>query len=375
MGQLQSAFPQQAMVEMNPIAFQSYVATHSDYGRLLTGPILAATVSAAKNENEDIDSHAAADEEKPMPLVCRNRPITSQSACRDSVLTATYGPRALREIKQTGRQGINGNATDSSESNSEVKLDGGLKVESHPDSLSDFQNQPDASETKERVNGLASNFAVDASSGNWDMGGDKWAAVIYVVVGVVVVGAFVIYGIQAVYELMTNQNDRPVFKEFSLRYSYSGRRWDDGGPNLYRNANLIGLHYGTGLDHGGWGVGLALEGGYIDLSLRGINDPASAFFFKGGYFVAGPLVRFGDNKPLSFTLEFLNGTSDQPSIGWISKSRMTLEGRPGPSGLLIGAHVGAVFYDLQFFDGLAQRSGNFNRDLSMISGLDMGWEF
>ncbi len=231
---------------------------------------------------------------------------------------------------------------------------------------------------EERTNWFINLFADvrEGHGGGGGWSGDDWAAVIYVVVGVVVVGAFVIYGLQMLTELAINKDDYPMFMEAGLRLSYSGKAFEDpnGRGDLYRDAYLAGLRFAIGFDRPGMGIGLAVEGGYIDVFLRGIDNPAETFDFKGGYLVAGPMLRFGDNKPWSFSLEFLNGTSNHASIGWISKSRMTLQYKVGDH-LLLGGHLGAVFYDLHFLDGLGVREGNFNRDLSLISGFDTGWEF
>jgi hypothetical protein len=225
------------------------------------------------------------------------------------------------------------------------------------------------------------NFFADwTHKGSGDSGGDglsggDWAAIIFVAVGVVVVGAFVIYGVQTVLELATNQENYPLFQELGLRLSYSGKEFQDpqSGPDLYRDAYLTGLRYAIGFERPGMGMGLSVEGGYLDVKLRGISDPSRSFDFSGGYLVAGPLLRFGRNDPLSFSLEFLNGTATHASVGWISKSRMTLQAKVGAH-MLLGAHLGAVFYDLDFLDGLGWRQGDFNRDLSLVSGLDVGWE-
>jgi len=301
-----------------------------------------------------------------MPAACRSLPPRRREACGDSVAALSHS---------SGSAGLRARAA--REDSLDKARDRGLRQGNTWDTLgsgSASGTPPDHSETAERTKGYFSNFLLDLN-GNWDMGGKEWAAVLYVVVGVVVVGAFVVYGAQALVELATNQDDDPVFREIGLRYSYSGRRWSDGGPPLYRDANLIGLRFGIGLDRAGMGLGVAMEGGYIDLSLRPVDDPTKVFDFQGGYLVAGPMLRFGHNDPLSLTLEFLNGASDHASIGWISKSRMTVQSRVGKTGFLVGAHMGAVFYDLSFYDGLAQRQGNFNRDLSLVIGADTGWEF
>jgi hypothetical protein len=341
------------------------VNRHASHGRLLTGPAL----SAAFYTNA-------------IPFVCSDRPVSQQAACRDSVLaqsshasdtafsqasdTAIDAPRALQEMQEKYRR-----------QDSLTRSEGG--GEWHRKGLDTLVvgAQPDASENEERTKSYIGGFFYDSihAGGSWDLDGGDWAAVIYVVVGAVVVSAFVIYAPYLLYQLIANDGRDPVFHEIGLRYSYSGKTWSDGGPPLYRNANLLGLRYAVGLDKSGFGLGLSMEGGYINLSLQDMQNPTQAFDFSGGYLVAGPMVRFGNNRPASFTLEFLNGTSDHGSIGWISKSRMTVQGRVGPSGLLVGAHLGAVFYDLKFYDGLVQRQGDFNRDLSLILGVDTGWEF
>ena len=368
---LRAAFPGRPMREVDEVSFRRFVAMHASEGRLLTGTALAATVastapvssaSSASPDEERLPKASSAttsmlSETPPgtsagdpapdsLPAACRSLPPERRSACVDSLRRLHDQERLRSSIRDT-----------------------------HDSDMHEAGARADHTETRERARGYFSNFLLD-SNGNWDMDGKEWAAVLYVVVGVVVVGAFIVYGAEALVELATNQDDDPVFREIGLRYSYSGRQWSDGGPPLYRDANLIGLRFGIGLDRGaGMGLGVAVEGGYIDLSLRAVDDPTKVFDFQGGYLVAGPMLRFGRNDPLSLTLEFLNGASDHASIGWISKSRMTVQGKVGKTGLLVGAHIGAVFYDLSFYDGLAQRQGNFNRDLSLVIGADTGWEF
>lgn len=71
-------------------------------------------------------------------------------------------------------------------------------------------------------------------------------ALIFVGVGVFVVGAIIIYGGKTIYDLVTNQDDNPIFKEVGLRYSYSARSWSQGDRNFYSEANLVGMHFALG---------------------------------------------------------------------------------------------------------------------------------
>jgi hypothetical protein len=330
--------------------------------------------------------HAAQAGAKPVP------PLLPDSAAADAPPTApdTAGPRALREMQAKDaahRDSLARARGDSAAAASrEPAKDAETEPEPEPDTLVMGDADPDDADDlrtsrgvdEEEAKGWFVQFVADVSGdgggGGWD--GDKLAAVIYVVVGVVVVGAFLVYGLQTLAELAANTEHYPLFQEAGLRLSYSGKALDDpsGSAQLYRDAYLAGLRYAIGFDRPGMDLGLTVEGGYIDVRLRDLDDVARSFDFRGGYLVAGPMLRFGDHDPLSFSLEFLNGTSDHPSIGWISKTRMTLQARAGRHAV-IGAHLGAVFYDLEFLDGLAWRRGDFNRDLSLISGLDFGFEF
>jgi hypothetical protein len=310
--------------------------------------------------------------------------VRRDSAAALAASSAT--PRAIREMQARNAarkdslardsaafQVPSGERSDQDEGGSDTLV---LGVRSAKGTEADH-SRADEYEDEKRAGWFVNLFAdVSDGHGGGGWGGDDWAAVIYVVIGVVVVGAFVIYGVQTLAELAINKDGYPMFMEAGLRLSYSGKALQDpnGNGDLYRDAYLAGLRCAIGFDRPGMGIGIAVEGGYIDVFLRGIDDPTRTFDFKGGYLVAGPVLRFGHNEPWSFSLEFLNGTSNHASIGWISKSRMTLQAKVARH-ILVGAHLGAVFYDLHFLDGLGLREGNFNRDLSLVYGLDTGWEF
>jgi hypothetical protein len=423
------------MRQVDPETFERYVSLHAGQGRLLVGTELAAAVAASPAPPAPaaaaapVPAKPAPVKARPLPAACKTLPPKARKHCRDSLeakaratadsILASYdqapavardssgtsraasanvseppaasplpaapadttGPRALRELqaKTAHRDSLRRDSIDAWRHPPDKADAGrdtlvlGLAPERPEADASDGEDEEEADRTKGYFVNLFADVS-DGGGGGWD--GDDWAAVIYVVVGVVVVGAFLLYGVQTISNLVTNREHYPLFREAGLRLSYSGKAFSDpnGTADLFRDAYLAGLHFAIGLDRPGMGMGLAAEGGYIDVHLRGLGDPAKSFDFRGGYLMAGPLIRFGDNDPLSLSLEFLNGTSNHASIGWISKSRMTLQGRVGRHALM-GAHLGAVFYDLHFLDGLAVRRGDFNRDLSLMYGLDAGWEF
>jgi hypothetical protein len=361
---LRAAFPDRPLRRMDPAAFDAFVRAHAGEGRFLDGVRLAAALDGSAPAHSAAPATAAS--VAAPGSRCDTLPPAARDRCRDSLARAPAGPplpRALREM-----QAQEGASPDSQPF---------AAKEPHPSGPDQNLDQARAGEAEETKGWIANLIADIGECGHKDckMDGHDWAAVIYVVVGVVVVGAFIIYGAETLAELILDQGQYPLFQEAGLRLSYSGHPWRDGaGADLYRDAYLAGLRYAIGFDRPGADVGLAVEGGYIDIRLRPLEGPGDAFDFRGGYLVAGPLLRFGSFDPACFSLEFLNGTSTHPSIGWISKARMALRFRMGKHES-IGGDLGAVFYDLSFLDGLALRRGDLNRDLSLIGGFDFGWEF
>jgi hypothetical protein len=391
--QLRAAFPAGSLQRMDPEAFQAFVRTHAGMGRILDGMELAAVVE----DRASSEPARSAAPPAPSRTVCDSLPSAARGRCLDSLsrhaAADTAGPRAepraLREMRAKEAAARAARERETRGRDTSTHKANAINEEAAPDSQASMlqdprQAAPDQDLTgaqaadNERTKGWFANLFLDftdrGSKGS-GMDGHDWAALIYVVIGVVVVGAFLIYAAQTLVELAVNADHDPLFQEAGLRLSYSGRSWRDGaGANLYRDAYLAGIRYAIGFDRPGADVGLAVEGGYIDIRLTPLDGPGDAFDFRGGYLVAGPLLRFGSFDPLCFSMEFLNGTSTHASIGWISKARMALQYRMGRHEV-IGADLGAVFYDLAFLDGLALRRGDFNRDLSLIGGLDFGWVF
>lgn len=367
--ELHSALPGRTLRRVDAAEFQRMVAFHGAEGRLLSGPALSAALAqgpAAPSAPPSVKQAGSS--------VCRHADSLRQRACLDSLSraraqTLKASPRALREIeKENARDtvyvGPDGEEVERPRSRSDRSETGAETGAEAADEVQEARNR-----------GYFTQFFFDMGRGEWDWDGGDWAAVIYVVVGVIVVGAFILFGFKALYDLVVNKDDAPVFKEVGLRFSYSGlTMYDDRGSSLYRDAYLVGMRFAIGVERDMLTLGLAMEGGSINLTVHGINPPSETLDYRGGYLVGGPMVRFGNYNPLALSLEFLNGTSDHRDIGWISKARMGLQAKTG-AGLLTGAHLGAVFYDLRFSDGLVFRRGDFNSDLSMVFGVDVGWSF
>lgn len=357
--QLHHAFKGKTLVRTDTRGFHRTVALHGSHGRLITGPALAALLSEGPVPEPPATLLASAAETGAAPSrpACTQADSLARLRCWDSLAHVRASePRALREERRR--------AADTLEAGEEPKRrqGGSTYDDGTPEEVQEARNR-----------GYWGRFWVDMGREDWDWSGDDWAVVIYVVVGIIVVGAFVLVGGKALYDLVVNRYDFPVFREVGARYSYSALDMRDGGGSLFRNAHLTGGRFAFGVERDMLTLGLALEGGWIDLSLRGLDleDPVE---YQGGYLLGGPMVRFGRHEPMAVTLEFLNGTSDHGSIGLISMSRLAVAGKTA-WGPVVGAHLGAVFLDLRFTDGLVFRRGDFNRDLSLLFGVDLAWEW
>ncbi len=361
---------------VDPATFNEYIAANEADGRVLT-PAELADLNARMAKSPHASPVAAgrpgsaSRELDSLLLDSLNAFVVSDSA---RVKPAAPGNRKDTLRIETRRYNVTDGDEDEDEDDPDTLIIGQARADETDNNERGVRRMEEEEEANWFVN-LLVNFRDGPGGGGGGWNGDDLAAVIFVVVGVVVVGAFLIYGIQTLAELAINPESDPLFQEVGLRLSYSGHALRNGTTaDLYADSYLTGLRYAIGFDRPGMDLGLSVEGGYIDVRLHEQGAPLHSFDFRGGYLVAGPLLRFGSFDPLCFSLEFLNGASTHQSIGWISKSRMTLQARVGRHAT-IGGHLGGVFYDLKFLDGLAWRRGDFNRDLSLILGVDGGWEF
>lgn len=211
-----------------------------------------------------------------------------------------------------------------------------------------------------------------------DMGesgsGSDLAAVIFVGVGIVVIGGVIVYLPKLIYDMVRNKQRYRVDHELGFTYTYSVANWEGGGSPLYRRTLMPGLRYSAVIARPYVGVGLTLEGGYLASELSGSLAIPERVKDDGVYALAGPVLRLAPNSPTQFTFEFLNGTSSAENVGWVSKARISLSQRFNEH-FVMALQLGSLFYDLHFFDGLIYREGNLNRDLTLTYGLEMAWRF
>jgi hypothetical protein len=227
---------------------------------------------------------------------------------------------------------------------------------------------------RSRLAGYGVQFASE-----WNMGGDskELALALFVAAGVITVGAFVIYMPKLIYDLVQNENKHPIIHKMTGTYAYTQNDWDGGGtfstsPELH--THLAGLKYSVAIQKPSAAIGLTIEGGYLRSRLLGLADWEPAWDFEGSYWLAGPNVEFFPRSPVGLGFEFLNGSSTSPDIGWISKAQTALRWRATPH-WTYSPYIGALFYEMRFWDGYVFRRGNLNRDLTLLGGLEAAYSF
>jgi hypothetical protein len=204
---------------------------------------------------------------------------------------------------------------------------------------------------------------------------DELAIIIYVAVGIIVVGAFIVTGAKVIYELIFEKKSFPIWRELGVSGIISGNTINDeeSSSNL-QGTDLASVHFSLGLQKKRLGIGISVEGGYASLRVRKNLKPDELFDANGFFFLFGPVMQFGNKEPFYLHLEFLNGTSSQTSIKWISKATVSARTKVSQN-VFLGLQVGALYVRLSQLDGLLIKSWEINDEFSLLLGLEGGYGF
>ena len=201
--------------------------------------------------------------------------------------------------------------------------------------------------------------------GDIDVGSDEVAIVIFVLVGVVVVAASVLYVGYYAYDVLANGEDYEYWGDSGLRAGFL-----TGGD---RSGGLYGLRVAGGFWGGGaMDVGLAGEVGYMDVRVA-IEDQPMDVRLSGLYGLAGPCLRWvldGSDNPVCLVLDVLAGTADDSHVGLMSKASANLSWGIGPHARL-GLQIGSLYMKLNEDEGPLNTDSDFN----LMLGVDVGWRF
>lgn len=200
-----------------------------------------------------------------------------------------------------------------------------------------------------------------SGSGSFDSG--EAAVVVFVVAGVVIVAAAVVYPGIVIADWLTGGEEPDLWSEAGLRAGFFG---GDG-----RSGSMSGAAITFGIETDGPQVGAVIEGGYLDASVATV--PGAEADVSGGYVMAGPVIRWAltdGGQPVRFETELLAGTAS--SYSFISRASFAFTWGISEHGR-IGVRFGALYADLDKDEGpfLEADEGNF----TLLGGIETAWQF
>lgn len=197
--------------------------------------------------------------------------------------------------------------------------------------------------------------------GSFDVDSREVAVVLFVVVGVVVVAAALVYTGLFVYDALTREGDFDGWLDTGAGawFFYGGER----GGGMY-GARIAGGFMGESAD-----VGLMLEAGYIhgDVAIREDNTPVSV---SASYGIVGPTIRWvldDGRNPFTFDMEVLAGVTSDDNLGLISRASAGFSWGIGPSWRM-GLAVGSLYMKIRETEGPLRTKSDFNMAIGVNAG-------
>lgn len=205
-----------------------------------------------------------------------------------------------------------------------------------------------------------------------DLADDDVAVVIFVVIGVFIVAALIVYAGKFIYDIAVGNKKHDYWWEISPGFTIIE---NDTKYGYQENGYLAGLKLSTGFTDRRIQFGLTGEAGVMDLNLY-FEDKKGLLELEGLYGMAGPAIRFlfNDDEQTQNTsylyLELLAGTSEHEEAGLLSVARLGLNWRIQKH-LRFGIHIGSLYFDLKESESIIEEEDNFR----LTGGLEFGYRF
>lgn len=190
------------------------------------------------------------------------------------------------------------------------------------------------------------------------------AVVVFVVVGVVVVAALVVYGGVYLVNMATGSGDYDYWYEVQSRAGWLAGSGDSGG--------LYGARLAVGFEDGGVQVGLGAEVGHLNVKAE-LESDAPPVELEGVYWLVGPVLRwpFGGGASTSDAFaELLGGSTEDDESRFLSVARAGVNLGLGER-ISLGVSIGSLYTDLKASEGPAREGDNFA--LLLGAGLGVGF--
>lgn len=194
--------------------------------------------------------------------------------------------------------------------------------------------------------------------------GNKEAAlIIFAVVGIIVIVAWIPYFAGVTYQLIKGEKD-----SFQLNHLVSGQFTQ---LTTDRDGMLAGGRYSLFInpvkERGAVSYGLSFESGYYESQEK--NKYGKRELTHGAYWMTGPTILAGEGS-LFGKIDLLAGSSFDRNLGLISKAEASLNWM-FDSGFTLGASIGGLYFHVKDRNGLL----NHENDLGFTYGFVSGFSF
>jgi len=189
------------------------------------------------------------------------------------------------------------------------------------------------------------------------------AIVIFIIVGVSVVAAVIVYSAALLYQAGAGLGGYDYWWDTEIHGATLVGGGDRGG--------MAALRIGSGVDLREARLGLVLEGGYIDAEIA-LDEAPDQVDVEGGFAMGGAGVRwpFGSSTSNAsfFGIELLAGTIWDADVDLMSVARTTLS-LGLREHLRLGFSLGALYLGLDAEDALVEDIDNFTTLLGVEAGV------
>lgn len=208
---------------------------------------------------------------------------------------------------------------------------------------------------------VALDFSTDVMKSNNNSDSNK-AAVLFVIVGTVVLVVWTLYAFKYIYDLSTGYRPCNRWNEFTVTSrSISG--------NTNQHANFNGVRYTSGFREGATDIGISIEYGQSDILLNETNATA----LKGTYWLLGPMLKWqlnSGNDPYYFLMHFLAGTTQHSETGILAIANLGFQ-FSFRKNYQLGINWGAMNIKLNEDEGILSEKNQYH----YLYGINLGYRF
>ena len=204
-------------------------------------------------------------------------------------------------------------------------------------------------------------FTDDMMNSSNGSGGDE-AAVVFVLIGTVVVVVWALYVFKYLYDVSLGNATCGGWNEITVVKSAIS-------SSNSQHARFDGVRYSTGFRDGSLDVGIGFELGKADILLSEVG----VLELKGNYWMLGPILRWRltpDANPNYFQMNFVAGTTEHDEIGMLARASLGLLFGIGDA-MQLGLNWGVLNINLDEHQGVISERSQYHYHY----GVNVGFKF